>query len=435
MPTQIQGPKGTRDFYPEDMALQQFIFDKWHKTCRLYGFDQYEGPTFEHLELYTQKSGDEIEKQLYSFEDKGGRTIALRPELTPTLARMVAVRGTNLKRPVRWYSIGRLFRYERMQKGRLREFIQLNMDILGAEEVSADAELIAAAIDMMRAFGFDDSDFKARVSSRTLLEELFLMCGVERERLKTLYALLDRKNKTEPDVFLRDLEGIVPDGVTCGKITELFNCKTLIDVEIFADTLIPKSPESPQIAPLAQLKKLFALIDGYGLGDYVVFDIGIVRGLAYYTGIVFELFDVRGNLRAIAGGGRYDNLVGLYGGPPTPATGFAAGDVVLSELMKSKSLTPPLTGRCDVFIISLDNDAAPAVINTAQRLRAAGISCEFPLKENLNVGKQLKLADGAGARYALFIGGDEAKNGQMRLKDLSDGTEKLIGGTDEIFIH
>ncbi len=177
MSTQIiQGPKGTRDFYPEDMSFLQHIFDSWHRSCRLYGFEQYEGPMFEHLDLYTQKSGAEIEKQLYSFEDKGGRQIALRPELTPTLARMVAAQGTNLKRPVRWYSISRLFRYERMQKGRLREFIQLNMDILGVEDVSADAELIAAAVDMMRAFGFDESDFKARVSSRTLWRRCF-GCG------------------------------------------------------------------------------------------------------------------------------------------------------------------------------------------------------------------------------------------------------------------
>ncbi|MCL2220550.1 MAG: histidine--tRNA ligase [Chitinispirillia bacterium] len=419
----IQGPKGTRDFYPEDMAFQQFMFDSWHKSCRLYGFEQYEGPMFEHLDLYTQKSGDEIEKQLYSFEDKGGRTIALRPELTPTLARMAAAKGTNLKRPVRWYSICRLFRYERMQKGRLREFIQLNMDILGIEDVSADAELIAAAVDMMRAFGFDDTDFKARVSSRTMLEELFLLCGVERDQLKPLYALLDKKGKMSGDDFSRELEGIVNKEDIRGKINDMFNCGCIDDIERFAGTL-GSSP--PQIASLDQLKKLFALIDSYGLSDYLVFDIGIVRGLAYYTGIVFELFDVRGNLRAIAGGGRYDNLVGLYGGPPTPAAGFAAGDVVLGELLKSKSLAPPPPPRSDVFLISIDSGASAAIINTAQQLRAAGISCEFSLKDNQNVGKQLKSADSARSRCALFIGGDEAKNGQFRLKNLITGKEELI---------
>ncbi|MDR2578027.1 MAG: histidine--tRNA ligase [Chitinispirillales bacterium] len=415
MPT-VQNPKGTRDFYPEDMAFQQYIFDSWHKSCRLHGFEQCEGPMFEHLELYTQKSGDEIEKQLYSFEDKGGRQIALRPEFTPTLARMVAAQGTNLKRPVRWYSISRLFRYERAQKGRLREFIQINMDILGIEDVTADAELIAASINMMRDFGFDAGDFKARISSRTLLEELFLHCGVERDQLKALYALLDRKNKITPENFSAELQAIVNKEDTCGKIEELFTRKTLADIENFVG----------QLKSLDQLKKLFSLLDAYGLADYAIFDIGIVRGLAYYTGIVFELFDAGGTMRAIAGGGRYDNLVGLYGGPPTPAVGFAAGDVVLGELIKAKSIAPPPPPRSDVFIISLDNGAHAEVIKTACQLRAAGISCEFSLKENQNIGKQLKSADNAKARYALFIGGDEAKDGKARLKNLADGKEELI---------
>jgi len=431
MSTQIiQGPKGTRDFYPEDMSFLQHIFDSWHRSCRLYGFEQYEGPMFEHLDLYTQKSGTEIEKQLYSFEDKGGRQIALRPELTPTLARMVAAQGTNLKRPVRWYSISRLFRYERMQKGRLREFIQLNMDILGIEDVSADAELIAAAVDMMRQFGFDESDFKARVSSRTLLEEMFLACGVGQEKLPALYALLDKKGKIAPEEFERELSETAGGGEICGKVKRLFNCAGIDDVERFAesigiDTSISTQQQS-RVGSIAQLKRLFSLIDAYGLKDYVVFDIGIVRGLAYYTGIVFELFDVRGNLRAIAGGGRYDKLVGLYGGPATPAVGFAAGDVVLGELIKAKSLTPNKPSRSDVFIISIDNNAEAEAIKTARRLRFAKISCEFPLKGGLNVGKQLKLADAAGSRYALFIGGDEAKSGQARLKDLATGNEELI---------
>jgi histidyl-tRNA synthetase len=436
MSTQIiQGPKGTRDFYPEDMSFLQRIFDSWHRSCRLYGFEQYEGPMFEHLDLYTQKSGAEIEKQLYSFEDKGGRQLALRPELTPTLARMVAAVGTNLKRPVRWYSISRLFRYERMQKGRLREFIQLNMDILGVEDVSADAELIAAAIDMMRAFGFDENDFKARVSSRTLLEEMFLACGVERERLPGLYTLLDKKNKITPEEFERELSETVGDWEVCDRVKALFNCAGLDDVEKFAASVgVPAEPGPPvstrQTGSIAKLKKLFSLIDAYGLKDYVVFDIGIVRGLAYYTGIVFELFDIRGGLRAIAGGGRYDKLVELYGGPPTPAAGFAAGDVVLGELIKAKSLTPERTPRSDIFIVSIDGDTQAETIKTAQRLRATNISCEFSLKDGMNVGKQLKTADAAGSKYALFIGGNEAKSGQMRLKDLTNGNEELIDAVD-----
>ncbi|MDR0307902.1 MAG: histidine--tRNA ligase [Chitinispirillales bacterium] len=417
MAAPAQGPKGTRDFYPEDMAFQQYIFDSWHSSCKKYGFEQYEGPMFEHLEIYTQKSGDEIEKQLYTFEDKAGRKIALRPELTPTLARMAAAGGTNLKRPVRWYSISRLFRYEKMQKGRLREFIQLNMDILGVEETAADAELIAASIDTMRAFGFNQDDFKVRISSRTLLEELFLQSGVERGQLKALYALLDKKNKISADVFSTELSGIVAHETVRKKIDELFSSRTLNDVEQIFGT---------DFTSLKQLKQLFSLLDAYGLDSYAVFDIGIVRGLAYYTGIVFELFDVKGNLRAIAGGGRYDNLVKLYGGPQTPAVGFAVGDVVLGELLKSKGIAPPQPPRSDLFLISIDNDSYTKIISTAQKLRNMGISCEFSLKENSNIGKQLKLANNARSRFALFIGGEEATLGKMRLKNLIDGSEELV---------
>ena len=430
MSQSVQGPKGTRDFYPEDMAFQQYLFDSWHKSCRLHGFEQYEGPMIEHLELYTQKSGDEIEKQLYSFQDKGGRNIALRPELTPTLARMVAAKGTNLKRPVRWYSISRLFRYERMQKGRLREFIQLNMDILGVEGVSADAELIAAAVGMMRDIGFDAADFKARVSSRTLLEELFLLCGAAREQLKALYALLDKKNKISADEFVAELQSVVSSADTCGKITRLFECGGLDEIEKFVGTITSDNTHASLPDSFNQLKELFSLLDAYGLRDYVVFDIGIVRGLAYYTGIVFELFDAQNAMRAIAGGGRYDNLVGLYGGPPTPAVGFAAGDVVLGDLIKAKNIAPAPPPRSDVFIVSLDSGAYTDAVKTACRLRAAGISCEFSLKAGMNIGKQLKAANDAGSKYALFIGGDEGKAGQMRLKNLLDGKEKLINADD-----
>jgi len=294
---------------------------------------------------------------------------------------------------------------------------------------------------MMRAFGFDESDFKARVSSRTLLEEMFLACGVGQDKLPTLYALLDKKGKIAPEEFERELAEAVGGGEICGKVKALFNCGGLDEVEKFAesigiDTSVSiqqvSTQQQPRMNSIAQLKRLFSLIDAYGLKEYVVFDIGIVRGLAYYTGIVFELFDVRGNLRAIAGGGRYDKLVGLYGGPATPAVGFAAGDVVLGELIKAKSLTPKKSSRSDVFIVSIDSNAEAESIKTAQSLRSANISCEFPLKGGLNVGKQLKLADAAGSKYALFIGGDEAKSGQARLKDLTTGNEELIDNVNII---
>jgi histidyl-tRNA synthetase len=414
-------PKGTRDFYPEEMAFQQFLFKKWQNTCERYGFELYDAPMFEHLEVYTQKSGDEIEHQLYSFEDKGGRKIALRPELTPSLARMVAAKGSALKRPVRWYSIPRLFRYERMQKGRLREFYQLNMDILGVETVDADAELIAAVIGMMIDLGLNASDFKVRISSRTLLEELFAIAGLTKDSIKLLYALLDRKNKISTEEFEKDLTEIIPDQQISLKIKSIFNATSLDEIiTVFGSTNAVNT-----------LKSLFELLAGYGFQDYAVFDIGIVRGLAYYTGIVFEVFDIKKSMRAIAGGGRYDKLVELYGGPSTPAVGFAAGDVVLGDLLKEKGLLPPLPPRSTVFLVSFDDISRKEILGLAQELRNNGISCEFSLKQE-NVGKQLKSANTARSLFSVFLGGDEGKNNQIRIKNMQSGQEDLILKTDFI---
>jgi histidyl-tRNA synthetase len=370
---------------------------------------------FEHLELYTQKSGNEIEDQLYVFKDKKGRDLALRPEMTPSLARMVASRGNNAKLPLRWYSIPRLFRYEKMQKGRLREFFQLNMDILGIAGVTADAELIAAAIDMMRDLGLSSQDFKVRISSRTLLEELFIAAGLARERCASLYALLDKKSKLPAEEFDRELNGVVPDADVRAKIESIFRAGTLDEVQSLGNDL-----------PAVQdLRNLFSLLALYGFADYAVFDIGIVRGLAYYTGIVFEMFDSNKTLRAIAGGGRYDGLVSLYGGPPTPAVGFAAGDVVLGELLREKNLLPSTVPRSTCFLIAVSESEYDGVISLARELRNRGVSCEFPLK-NTGIGKQLKLANAARSPYALFIGGDEGAAGMVKVKNMSTGEETLF---------
>ncbi|HON09649.1 MAG TPA: histidine--tRNA ligase [Chitinispirillaceae bacterium] len=409
------GPKGTRDFYPEDMAFQQFIFGKWHKTCRRYGFEMCDAPMFEHLEIYTQKSGDEIEKQLYVFKDKAERLLALRPELTPSVARMVAAKGNNLKRPVRWYSIPRLFRYEKMQKGRLREFFQLNMDILGSPETEADAELIAASIDMMRDFGLTSNDFKVRISSRTLLEELFTIAGLDKNNFGSLYALLDRKSKIPDKEFQKQLTEIIPDSNTRNRIEDIFNAQSISQLE-----------KSCGATPsMDNLYRLFELLGYYGLSDYALFDIGIVRGLAYYTGTVFELLDVKKNMRAIAGGGRYDKLVQLYGGPPTPAVGFAAGDVVLGELLKSCNLAPAQPPRSKVFLAAFEGTTTEEIISVASRIRSKGISCEFSFKATA-ISKQLKIANAARSIYTVFLGGEEGKAGKVRIKNMLSGNEETL---------
>jgi len=352
------------------------------------------------------------------FEDKGGRALALRPELTPTLARMVAAKGTNLKRPVRWYSIPRLFRYEKMQKGRLREFYQLNMDILGIKEVSADAELIAAAADMMLDLGFTADDFSIRISSRNLLEELFVFAGIEREKLGILYALLDKKHKISQDAFEAELLTFSGKTGQHDNILNILNIRSLEDAAaIHADS-----------SALRELSDLFSLLSQYGMNEVVEFDIGIIRGLAYYTGIVFEVFDKKRTLRAIAGGGRYDKLVSLYGGPDTPATGFAAGDVVLGELLRDKSNLPLPAPRSDVFIVSFDQSHPDYAIETARIIRKAGISCEFALKKT-GVGKQLELANAARSTIAVFVGGDEEKEDKLKIKNMQTGEDITVKKT------
>ncbi|HMD69686.1 MAG TPA: histidine--tRNA ligase, partial [Chitinivibrionales bacterium] len=397
-----------------DMAVREAVFSSWSSTCERYGFEQFDAPMFEHLDLYTQKSGDEIEKQLYVFQDKAGRSLALRPELTPSLARMVAAKGNNLKRPVRWYSIPRLFRYEKMQKGRLREFFQLNMDILGIAETSADAELIAASIDMMRDLGFTSADFGVHVSSRSLLEQLFLSMGVPAVKLPALYAALDKRHKVPKEVFEADLAAAVSPEASPAAVNDALSATSLADLTKLGGP----------VPAATQLEELFSHMAGYGMSEYVSFDIGIVRGLAYYTGIVFELFDAKRSLRAIAGGGRYDRLVKLYGGPDTPATGFAAGDVVLGEMLLEKQFAVK-NRRSSVFLISFDENHPANAIRTATVIRNAGISCEFSLRKT-GAGKQMEQANAARSLLAVFIGGEEEKTGNVRMRNMKTGEEKLI---------
>ncbi len=408
-------PKGTRDFYPEDMAVRNYIFNSWEKTCRRYAFEPYDGPVFEHLEVYTQKSGDEIEKQLYAFEDKGGRKIALRPELTPTLARMVAARGNALKRPIRWFSIPSLYRYERMQKGRQREFYQINMDILGVSDMSADAELIAASIAMMTDLGFTADDFSALISSRTLMEDLFTGFGCKHDQMPAIYATLDKRAKIPKEQFEAELSAITDSPDMASKIVQTLDSTRLEDLDSHLGGR--KS--------LEDLKDLFGRLDAYGLSDFVRFDSGIIRGLAYYTGTVFELFDKKRSMRAIAGGGRYDKLVSLYGGPETPAVGFAAGDVVLADLMREKGLKFPSISRSDVFIINLDRDDYKLPVELTQSLRHAGLSAEYSLSP-ASVGKQMKQANAARSRFVVFAGGEEQKQGKTKFKDMKSGDEQVI---------
>ncbi len=300
---QGQALPGFRDFYPDELALKNHIFATWREVARRYGFQEYDGPPLEPLELYTDKSGAEIVQQLYAFEDKGGRKVALRPEMTPTLARMVGAHAQALKKPIRWFSIPQLFRYERQQRGRLREHFQLNMDMLGEASPLADAELIAAAIDIMRAFGFGPADVQARVSDRRVLRTLLLGRGLTEAQLPTAFEVID-KNERVPQEALAEILAKV--GIARREASIVFEVANLRSIETVTAALAKVEGGEEAGEPLRQA---VGALEAMGLGEFIAVDLTIVRGLAYYTGIVFELFDTGKSLRAICGGGRYDGLL------------------------------------------------------------------------------------------------------------------------------
>lgn len=384
---------GFRDVYPAEFAERAYIARTWRTIAHRYAFVEYDGPPLELTDLYRRKSGDEIVTQLYSFTDKGGREVALRPEMTPTLARMVAARAEALRKPVRWFSIPQLFRYERQQKGRLREHLQLNVDIVGEPAVTADAELLACAIDIMRAFGLTAADVRARVSDRQLLSALLVHAGVPEAALPAVYIAVDKFERHSPAstgerLALAGLGPAVIDRVI-GLI-----CPTTID------DLAARYPDVPAIrAAVDQLRSYFSYLAALGVAEWVQLDLSIVRGLAYYTGIVFELFDAQGERRAICGGGRYDTLLATVGDVDLPALGFGMGDVVLGELLHARGLMRPDAPPLDVWLAAPETVAMTQVMAEAARRRATGQSVEYSLHPQ-SLSKQ---RSSARARNALDI--------------------------------
>jgi len=397
---------GFRDFYPEDLSLRNHIFATWRSVAARYGFEEYDGPPLESLELYTQKSGDEIVQQLYAFRDKGDRDVALRPEMTPTLARMVAARVQALKKPIRWFSIPQLFRYERQQRGRLREHFQLNMDIIGEAGPLADAELMAASIDIMRVLGFGAGDVRLRVSDRRLISALLTRRGLTEGQLPVAYAVLDRSERVPRQV----LEEMLRDAKFGKQETSaVFEVAALRGKDALA-----QGGESAE-----HLTEAVRALEAMGLGDFVAIDLTIVRGLAYYTGIVWELFDTKKELRAIAGGGRYDGLL------DQPALGFGMGDVVLGELLKERGIAPKASIELGAFLIAVGGEDMPWVLKLAHALRERGIAVEYGLRHT-GVRKQLELAAARGAPRAVIIGPDERQANVAVVRDLKAGTEAKV---------
>ncbi|MDB4876132.1 MAG: Histidyl-tRNA synthetase [Gemmatimonadetes bacterium] len=368
----------------------------WRDVARRFAFVEYDGPPLEPLDLYTKKSGDEIVGQLYNFTDKGGREVALRPEMTPTLARMAAARANALRKPVRWFSVPQLFRYERQQRGRLREHFQLNVDILGEADVTADAELLAVAIEIMRACGLSSSDVRARVSDRRLLRAMLAALGVSDEQTPAVFGVIDKLDRQPRDVSREKLAalGMTPDSID--GLLALMGDVTLDEIE----RQFGGSPEVQTL--LADFRRYFGCLEGLDVLDWVTIDLKIVRGLAYYTGIVFELFDAKGELRAICGGGRYDNLLQSLGGVDMPALGFGMGDVVLAELLRDRGLLPERSEGPQVWIATESPSTSHAVRRAATALRRNGVSVEYALRDQ-QLMKQVKAAKAANASFVLTL--------------------------------
>ncbi len=401
---------GFRDFYPDPLPqpelgsanARQYIFSKWRETCRRYGFNEYDGPPLEPLELFTTKSGAEIVGQLYNFTDKGGREIALRPEMTPTLARMFSAHERAYKKPVKWFAIPQLFRYERAQKGRLREHFQLNADILGEADPAADAELLALLIDTLRSFGLTEKDFKVRLSSREAWHDYFVANGGKPESEYEFYQAVDKFERDAPEESQAKLSRI---GFTREAVAAFI----------------------AQSEPTPKLKVVLDNLAARGLAGYVKLDYQIIRGLAYYTGVVFEAFDCQGELRAIAGGGRYDSLLKLVSGGKVnlPALGFGMGDVVLLELLKARGLLPKFGAALDVFCLIEDESLRTETLSLVQELRQAGLAVEFPLTPT-KADRQFKRAQELGAARTLRLEKNESGNVCARARELATRTEQVL---------
>ena len=413
---------GFRDFYPADLALRTHIFRTWRTVASRYGFVEYDGPPLESLDLYTRKSGEEIVGQLYGFTDQGGREVALRPEMTPTFARMVAARAGGLPKPIKWFSIPQLFRYERPQKGRLREHFQLNLDIVGETSVASDLEVVAAAIDMLRAFGLGVEDFVARYSDRTLISAVLQEMGVSAALLPAAFAALDKADReSEQWVLDRLVEAGIGDEAAKRVLA-------LADMDL-ADLARQFGDVGPVAESISRLHQFRAQAEAAGLAEFVELDLRLVRGLAYYTGLVFEVWDRKGKFRAICGGGRYDDLLEAVGGPALPALGFGMGDVVLGELLRDRNLVPGDESALDDFVIHVSEDELPAALRIVHSLRARGRRVGFDYRSR-SVGRQFKVANQAGAERVIVVGPEEVERGECVVRSMSTGEEVRMGLTD-----
>lgn len=411
---------GSRDFFPEEMAFRNWMFDIQRRVCRRYGYSEYGAPILEPISLYLAKSSEEIvSEQLYRFADRGEREVAIRPEMTPTLARMVASKVQEIPRPLRWFSIANFMRYERPGKGRLREFFQLNVDLLGSHSPAADAEILVMAVDLMKEYGAKREHFTVRYSDRRLLDSY--LHTLPREGARLVGRLLDKREKISEEEFHQQLEEICPDQACVKRVYAFLHLapKDLTD--------LAEKGELDREA-VQQILAVEKILKGLDLDAEIRFDPTIMRGFDYYTGLIFEINDNHPeNRRALFGGGRYDKLVGIYGKEELPAVGFGMGDVTLESFLELHDLKPAeLRHPRGVFLTLFSGELLEEHLKLARELRAGDLQVEVALEATSKFGKQLQLAEKKGLRFALILGEDEIKNGTVRVKDLVTGDQKDV---------
>jgi len=415
MKTIIPSVKGTREFYPEEMALRNFIYDKVRASSQSFGYQEWDAPFIETIDLYAAKSGEElVKKQSFVFEDRGGDLVTLRPELTPSLARMIAAKQNELSFPVRWWSFGPFWRYEQPQKGRTREFFQWNIDMLGVNSPEADAELIAVGATFLRSVGLDPKQATVFVNNRRLMDSQFDALGIPPEKRLDVSNMVDRRSKMDSakwDAYVLD------DGLSQTQLDGLKNLLGNFDLWKQSEELV----------------RLFAALEALGVKEYVKFDPNIMRGLLYYTGTVFEAFDTTGSLkRAIFGGGRYDNLLADVGGQPLSGVGFAMGDVVIGIILQEAGLVPEFKpSPAQVLVTVFDESLWMKSYSLANDLREAGLKA-MVYPEPIKLQKQFKFADKMKMRVALVVGPDEAEKSQVVVKDLSNGEQVVVARNDVV---
>ncbi len=420
----IQSVKGTRDFYPAEMAVRNFIIDGWKKVSIRNGFEEYDSPILEHLAMFQIKSGDEIVEQLFSLKDRGGRDLALIPEITPSLARMVNQRINSLPKPIKWFSVPRLFRAERPQKGRLREFFQWNIDIIGAEyafeKELADAAVIFTTVDYLREVGLTSNDVKVKISSRELLATFLESQGVPEDKLESIYAVLDKKARLPQETFEKVLEEQIPDKKTAGKILDFMNVDSMPELKELTEH------KSEQNNAYLKIKHVLDHLEAMGVGDFCVYDPSIVRGLDYYTGIVFEVHDITSDLRAICGGGRYDNLLKEFGGPEVTGTGMGMGDCVLEILLREKGLIDEKihARTIDCFVVYFPKYVTE-VDSIVGKLKFMKKSVSFCYRPS-SISRQLKEASAQNAKYCIIIGEKELQKREVKIKDMATGEQQAV---------